>query len=169
MPAILELGPISNGRDNRRGGLRTHPLDPGNALAGLTLTEYRLNLPVEDRDPAVEIMEQVIELSNGVAGHRCQFIVGIAQDLRDQTPGPGDALGHGKSTIKQEPTDLTDDGSPMIDHALPGTMQCLDVLLLDRLLRDKRDMCLACCRADGLGIVTIVLLATHKWLHVLRD
>jgi hypothetical protein len=75
-----------------------------------------------------------------IARHGCQLIVLIGQDVRDRAPRPGDALGDGESTIEQQPANLANDGSAMIDHPLPGATQGLDILLLDGLLQDTGDM-----------------------------
>ena len=56
----------------------------------------------------------------------------------------------------------------MIDHTLASAMQGLDVLLLDRLLWDERNVRLACGGADRLSVVAVVLLPPHKGLNILR-
>src|SRR5215471_3039880 len=56
----------------------------------------------------------------------------------------------------------------MIDHALASTVQSLDILLLDSLLRNERNMRLARRCDDCFRVIAIVLLPPHKWLHVLR-
>jgi hypothetical protein len=63
---------------------------------------------------------------------------------RDRPARAGNALGDGEAAVEQEATDLTNDSGAMIDHSLSRPMQCLDVLLRDRLLRDKRDVRLPC-------------------------
>ena len=60
-----------------------------------------------------------------------------------------------------------DDGSAATEHALAGTMQSLDVLLLNGLLRHQRDVCLARSSADRLGVIAVILLPTHEELHIL--
>jgi len=42
------------------------------------------------------------------------------------------------------------------------------ILLLDRLLRDERDVRLACGGADRFSVVAVVLLPAHKGLNILR-
>jgi hypothetical protein len=41
-------------------------------------------------------------------------------------------------------------------------MQRLDILLLDRLLRDERNVCLARGRTNRLGVVAVILLPPHN-------
>ena len=53
----------------------------------------------------------------------------------------------------------------MIDHALASAMQSLDILLLDRLLRDERDVRLACGGADRFSVVAVVLLRTKGFTY----
>ena len=59
--AILELGPIADGGDNRSRRLWADALDLCDALAHLTVAEQRIDLPVEDDDAAVEVAEEIIE------------------------------------------------------------------------------------------------------------
>src|SRR4029078_9202389 len=56
----------------------------------------------------------------------------------------------------------------MIDHALASAMQSLDILLLDRLLRDERDVRLAGGGGNRFSVVAVVLLPAHKGLNILR-
>ena len=55
----------------------------------------------------------------------------------------------------------------MVDHALPCAMQSLDILLLDCLFRNKRNVRLSCGRADCLGVITVILLPPHERFDVL--
>ncbi len=103
-----------------------------------------------------------------LARHGCQLIVLIGQDLGNCAPRPGNAFGKGESTIEQQPANLTDDRRTVIDHPLPRPMQGLDVLLLNGLLRDERNVRLARCRADRFSVVAVVLLTPHEGLHILR-
>ncbi|MCP2001266.1 hypothetical protein J2S34_003752 [Nitrobacter winogradskyi] len=52
MTAILELGPVADGGDNRSRRLGAVALDLCDALAHLTVVEHRIDLPVEDDDAA---------------------------------------------------------------------------------------------------------------------
>jgi hypothetical protein len=63
---------------------------------------------------------------------------------------------------------LTDDGGAVIDHALPGAVKRLDILLLEGLLWDKLDMRLTRGCADRLSVIAVVLLTAHKGLNILR-
>src|SRR4029077_4219397 len=54
----------------------------------------------------------------------------------------------------------------MIDHPLPGAVHRLDVLLLDGLLRDARNVWLPCCCDDRFSVIAIVLLPANKRLHI---
>src|ERR1019366_2306818 len=56
----------------------------------------------------------------------------------------------------------------MIDQPLTRAVECLDVLLFERLLRHEPHVRLLYRRADRLGVITVVLLPAHEWLHVLR-
>jgi hypothetical protein len=56
----------------------------------------------------------------------------------------------------------------MVDHPLAGSMQRLDILLLDRFLRHEAHVGLPGRRADRLGIVAVVLLTHRERLDVLR-
>ena len=56
----------------------------------------------------------------------------------------------------------------MVDHALTGPVQGLDVLLLDGLRRHEAHVRLSGSGADGLGVVADGLLAPHEGLDVLR-
>lgn len=56
----------------------------------------------------------------------------------------------------------------MIDHALSGAMERLDVLLLDGFLRHEWNVRLAGRRADRFGIIAIIILTSDKWLNILR-
>ena len=79
----------------------------------------------------------------------------IAQNIGDHPPRSGNALGEGKAAIQQQTANLADDGSAVVDHSLSGTMQGLDILLLDALLGDEGDMRLARGRADGFRVVAV--------------
>src|SRR6266853_905429 len=52
----------------------------------------------------------------------------------------------------------------MIDHPLSGAVHRLNVLLLDGLLRDARNVWLPCCCDDCLRVIAIVLLPANKRL-----
>lgn len=56
----------------------------------------------------------------------------------------------------------------MIDLVLASAMPSLDILLLDRLFRDERDVRLACGGADRFSVVAVVLLPAHKGFNLLR-
>ncbi len=168
MPAVLELGPVSNGGDDGGGGLRADALDLGDPLVSLVNAADAVDLLVEGRDPTIEINEQIMELTDGLTRQGGELVVDVTEDLRDHAPCPGDALGEGDAAVEQEAADLADHGGSVVDHALTRAMQGLDVLLLDRLLWHETHVSLAGCRADCLGIVAVILLATHEWLHILR-
>ena len=85
MAAVFELAPIPDGRYHGCGGLRADTLDLCDALTRFAIAEHRLDLFVENTDTAVEIAEQVIELMEGFAGKRRQFVLDVGQDLRDRT------------------------------------------------------------------------------------
>jgi hypothetical protein len=56
----------------------------------------------------------------------------------------------------------------MVDHTLSCSVESLDVLLRDCLLRNEGNVRLACRCADRLGIVAVILLPSHKRFDVLR-
>ena len=169
MPAVLELGPVSNGGDDGGRGLRADALDLGDPLASPPLrAEDAVDLLVEGCDPTIEIDEQIVQFADGLTRQGGELVVDVTEDLRDHAPCPGDALGKGDAAVKLEATDLADHGGSVVYHALTRAMQGLDILLLDCLLRHETHVSLAGCRADCLGIVAVILLATHEWLHILR-
>lgn len=79
----------------------------------------------------------------------------------------GDRLGEGKATVEEQASDLTDNRRSVIDHPLPGAVHRLNVLLLDRLLRDVGNVWLPCCCDDRFSVITVILLAANKRLHIL--
>src|SRR5246127_3523550 len=168
MPPILELRTVANGGNDRGGGLRPNALNFRNSLAGLAFTKYPLDLLIKRRNPTIKVTKKIVELAERFSRHRRQFVLQIRNDLRDRPARAGNALGDGEAAIEQEPTDLTNDGSAMIDHSLSRPMQCLDVLLRDRLLRDKRNVRLPCSYTDRLRVIAVILLPAHKRLYMLR-
>jgi transposase InsO family protein len=56
----------------------------------------------------------------------------------------------------------------MIDQSLPRAVERLDVLLFEGLLRHEPHVPVLYRGADRLGVITVVLLPAHEWLHVLR-
>lgn len=144
MPAVPELRSITDRSHDGGGGLRPDALNPGDTLAGLAVLEHAFDLLVERADPAVEIAEEIVEFTDGFARHRRQFVLEVRQDLGDRTAGTGDALADSEAAIEQQAADLADNGGAVIDHALPGAMQCLDILLLNGLLRDEWNVRLTC-------------------------
>ena len=56
----------------------------------------------------------------------------------------------------------------MIDQPLSSTMEALDILLDNRFLRDEAHMWLLNGNADCLRVISIILLALHERLHILR-
>ena len=109
-----------------------------------------------------------MKFADRLAGQGGLFALLIGEDLRDHAARPGDALGEGNAAIEQEPPYLADHGGAVVDHALPGPVQGLDVLLLDRLRRHEAHVGLPGGGADGLGVIAVGLLAAHEGLHVLR-
>src|ERR1700756_523394 len=168
MPPILELRTVANGGNDRGGGLRPNAFNFRNSLAGLALPKYPFDLLIKRPNPTIKVTKKIIELAERFSRHRRQFVLQIRKDLRDRSARTGNALGDGEAAIEQEATDLTNDGSAMIDHSLSCPMQCLDVLLRDRLLRDKRDVRLPCGYADRLRVIAVILLPAHKRFHILR-
>lgn len=77
-------------------------------------------------------------------------------------------LAKANTAIEQKAADLADDSGAMIDHALACTMECLNVLLLDGLLRNERNVRLPRGGANRFGVIAVVLLASDEWLHILR-
>jgi hypothetical protein len=61
MTAILELGSLADGGDNRSCCLLADALDFCDALAHLAAAEQSIDLPVEADDAAVEVAEEIIE------------------------------------------------------------------------------------------------------------
>lgn len=55
---------------------------------------------------------------------------------------------------------------PLGDHTLPSAVKSPDILLLDR-PRDKRNVRLACSRANRLSVVAVIHLPLHEWLDLL--
>src|ERR1700756_341101 len=167
MPPILELRAVANGGNDRGGGLRSNAFNFRDSLARLACTKYPLDLPIKRRNPTIKVTKKIIELAERFSRHRRQFVLQIRKDLRDRPARAGNALGDGEAAIEQEPTDLTNDDGAMIDHSLSRPMQCLDVLLRDRLLRDKRDVRLPCSYTDRLRVIAVILLPAHKRLYIL--
>src|ERR1700740_2508687 len=167
MPPILELRTVANGGNDRGGGLRPNAFNFRNSLAGLALPKYPFDLLIKRPNPTIKLTKKIVELAERFSRHRRQFVLQIRKDLRDRPAHAGNALGDGEAAIEQEATDLTNDGSAMIDHSLSLPMQCLDVLLLDRLLRDKRDVRLPCSYTDRLRVIAVILLPAHKRLYIL--
>jgi len=167
MPPILELRAVANGSNDRGGGLRSNAFNFRDSLARLAFTKYPLDLLIKRRNPAIKVTKKIIELADRFSRHRRQFVLQIRKDLRDRPARTGNALGDGEAAIEQEATDLTNDGGAMIDHSLSRPMQRLDVLLLDRLLRDKRDVRLPCSYTDRLRVIAVILLPAHKRLYIL--
>ena len=100
-----------------------------------------------------------------LAGQGGQLVLlSLARDLRDLPARPGDALGEGNAAIEQEAAHLTDHSGAVVDHAPPGPVQGLDVLLLDQLLRHEAHVRLPGGGADSFGIVAVGLLAPHERL-----
>jgi hypothetical protein len=64
MAAVLELGAIADGGNDRRGGLGTNAFDLGDALTVFAVTENCVDLLVEGRDPPIKIPEQVVKLGD---------------------------------------------------------------------------------------------------------
>ena len=56
----------------------------------------------------------------------------------------------------------------MIDHSLAGSMQSLNILLLDALLWDEGNIRRPRGCADRLGVIAVVHLPAHEGLHILR-
>jgi hypothetical protein len=56
----------------------------------------------------------------------------------------------------------------MINEALAGSVEGLDILLLHALFGHQRNVGLTHSRADCLGIVAVVLLPSHERFHILR-
>lgn len=55
----------------------------------------------------------------------------------------------------------------MIDEPLPGAVKRLDILLLDALLRNERNVGLARGCADRFSVVAVVLLSADERLHII--
>ncbi len=162
MATVLELRAIADYGDDRRRGLRTDTLDFRDALASFVTAEHVVNFLVERSDPPIQIPKEVIKLGNGFSRHRCQLVVQIGQNVWDLTPSTGDAFGEGEAAIQEQPADLTNNGSAVIDHSLPSAMQGLDILLLDGFLWDEWDMRLRSRRADRFRVIAVVLLPTNE-------
>jgi len=166
-PPVLELRAVADGGDDCGGGLRSNSFDFRNSLAGLALPKYPLDLLIKRSNPTIKVTKKIVELAKRFSCHRRQLVLQIRKDLRNRPARAGNALGDGEAAIEQEATDLTNDGSAMIDHSLSRPMQRLDVLLRDRLLRDKRNVRLPCGYADRLRVIAVILLPAHKRLYIL--
>ena len=139
---VFELGRIADGGDDGGGGggLGPDTLDAGDPLAVLRRAEDAPDHLVEADDPAIQVPEQVVELADCLAGHGGQPILFIDEDLGDHPTRTGDVLREDDTAIEREAADLADHGGAVIDHALPGPVQGLDVLLLDGLFRQEAHM-----------------------------
>ena len=137
--------------------------------ADFGLLEQAVDFLVERCNPSIQIQKEIVEFADGLPGEVGEFVLSVCEDLRDHPSCPGDALAESEASIQQEPTDLTDDGGAMVHHPLARPMQRLDVLLLDALPRYKSHVGLAGRRADGLGIVAVVLLTPHERFSHIAD
>ena len=57
MAAVLELRPVADCGDNRRGGLGADAFDLRNAQAGIVVVENLFDFLVEGGDPPIEVPE----------------------------------------------------------------------------------------------------------------
>jgi len=122
---VLELGAIADSGNNRGSRFRADAFAFGDPLAGLALEKYQIALFVERGDPAVGVTDKIVELRNRFARQIRQFIHGLGENLGDLAPKASGALCHRDSAIDQQPTDLTDDGGAVIDHALTDAVERL--------------------------------------------
>jgi hypothetical protein len=128
MAPILELRSVPNGGYHGGHRLRADPFDPGDPLAGLGRFEHALDLLVKGSDPPIEILEEVVELTDGLARQVCQLGALAKENLRDSASRPGDTHTDGDPTIEQQAPDLAHDGSAVVHQPLAGTVERLDVL-----------------------------------------
>jgi hypothetical protein len=127
VPAVFELGTITDSRDNRRRGLWTHTLDLVDPLPSFVRAEHTFDALIERRDPPTETEEQAIQLTDHLASPRCPLIVSITEVLRDQPTDAGDDLGECEPSLHEQLADLTDHSRSMIDHALAGSVTRVDL------------------------------------------
>ena len=127
-----------------------------------------VELLVEDGDAAVKIAKEIVKFVERFACKRRQFVILIGQYIGDRSAGSCNEFCLSETTIKKEPSDLAHHGCSMIDRALPGPVQRLDILLFNCLLGNERNMRLARRRANRFCIIAVILLPAHKWLYILR-
>ena len=171
---VFELGAIANGGDDGGGGGGFGPdtLDAGDPLAVLRRAEDAPDLLVEVGGPAIQVPEQVMELADCLAGQGGQFVLLIDEDFGDHPTRTGDVLGEGDTANEHEAVDLANHGGAVVDHALPGPVQGLDVPLLDGLLRQEAHMRLPGLdqfTRESLGIRVRRKLSLSDVIDVLTD
>lgn len=73
-------------------------------------------------DAAFEIAEEIPELGNGLTGHSREAGVGAYSISGTAYLTPGNRLGKGNATIKQQPAHLADQGRSVVHKTLAGAV-----------------------------------------------
>lgn len=132
---VPEFGTAPDCGNDRRPGLRAGALDPGKAPEKFGLLEHTTDFSLEECDPPIQIEKEIMKFANGLARQIGEFVVKVGENFRKYSSCAGNALAESEAPIQQEPTDLGNDGGPMVHHPLARLVSAW----------------ISCCSTDFLG------------------
>jgi len=166
LTAMLERRRIASGRHERRGSQGANPGELGQPLTRLSRREDLREAVVGGRQPLLQGLEC---LGKGLQPLPCcgrQAMLRLFEHKRPLVPNRGRPLRDHDPICRKQSTDLMDERGPGFDLPLAAAVQCLHILLGDRLHRyaahpEPFDGC-----ADTRGIVGIIFLALESGSRV---
>ena len=137
----------------------------GNSLCWLAGAERSIDPPIERCDAFIEITETVKEFGDCLASRSGKAVLGILQNAWDLLARLTDMAGEDDASIAKRATNLARDAGAVVEEALAGPMQHLNILLLDGTLRYEAHARLSYCDANRLGVVAVFLFRRNGFTY----
>ena len=168
LPSVPKSPAITDRGHNRRGRYRPNAFHGGDALALRVLAEGPLDPLIGRSNPGFQFDQLFVEGMEQMPARTGEFVAVIFQQRREMTPQLSDMLRKHDPVLRQQPANLVDQLCAAPDQTRAHAVEALQILLFDRLGRNKTHARPAHRFADRLRIVGVVLLRLHVGLHELR-
>jgi hypothetical protein len=165
--SVFELPTIADGSDNGCRDLRADAFDLRDSLRKAARSEGFVDATIEHGNPMIDLAHKIEKLCDRCSCAARQAVLGVLQCQRDHAPRVADVARKYDATISQEAAYLACERCAVVDQALSGTMQGLNILLFHRPLGNEAHVGLLNSNADRLSVVAVIFLVAPKRLDVL--
>ncbi len=119
-------------------------------------------------DLLVQSLDLLLHLPERGAGDRGQFVASVVQDVGQGFPESPDPFGKRDSTLQEKGPRPVGQSGPVVDQSLAGRDQQRQILLFERLDRNRDGLGVPGRLSDGLRVVVVIFLTQGIRLDTMR-